>query len=72
MASATDDPDSAIEIDLEKQTITRGNKFRFEFDIDPFRKACLLNGLDDIGLTLEKNVHIDTFEEKRSKEQPWV
>lgn len=72
MASATDDPDGAIEIDLEKQTITRGNKFRFEFDIDPFRKHCLLNGLDDIGLTLEKNVHIDTFEEKRSKEQPWV
>ncbi|MEZ5813235.1 MAG: 3-isopropylmalate dehydratase small subunit [Alphaproteobacteria bacterium] len=72
MASATDDPDGAIEIDLERQTITRGNKFTFEFDIDPFRKHCLLNGLDDIGLTLEKNVHIDTFEEKRSKEQPWV
>ena len=72
MASATDDPDGEVEINLEKQTITRGNKFTFEFDIDPFRKHCLLNGLDDIGLTLEKKTHIDTFEEKRSKEQPWV
>ena len=70
--SAKTDPDGEIEIDLEKQTITRGNKFRFEFDIDPFRKHCLLNGLDDIGLTMEKSVHIDSFEEKRSKDQPWV
>ena len=72
MASATDDPDGEIEVDLEKQTITRGNKFIFEFEIDPFRKHCLLNGLDDIGLTLEKSAHIDTFEEKRKTEQPWV
>lgn len=72
MESALNDPDGEIEIDLEKQTITRGNKFTFEFEIDPFRKHCLLNGLDDIGLTLEKSVHIDTFEEKRTKDQPWV
>ncbi len=72
MQSAQENPDAEIEIDLEKQTITRGNKFSFEFDIDPFRKHCLLNGLDDIGLTLEKKTHIDTFEEKRSSQQPWV
>jgi len=72
MSSAKTDPDGEIEVDLEKQTITRGNKFTFEFDIDPFRKHCLMNGLDDIGLTLEKNVHIDTFEEKRASEQPWA
>lgn len=72
MASAKEDPDGEIEIDLEKQTITRGNKFTFEFDIDPFRKHCLLNGLDDIGLTMEKGVYIDTFEDKRKTEQPWV
>ena len=72
MQSAQENPDAQIEVDLEKQTITRGNKFSFEFEIDPFRKHCLLNGLDDIGLTLEKSTHIDTFEEKRSKEQPWV
>ena len=72
MASAKENPDALIEVDLEKQTITRGNEFSFEFEIDPFRKHCLLNGLDDIGLTLEKNVHIDAFEEKRNTEQPWV
>jgi len=72
MQSALEEPETAIEIDLDKQTITRGNKFSFDFDIDPFRKHCLLNGLDDIGLTLEKSTHIDTFEEKRSSEQSWV
>ncbi len=72
MKSAQEEPDVLVEIDLEKQTITRGNKFSFEFEIDPFRKHCLLNGLDDIGLTLEKGVHIDTFEEKRGAEQPWA
>ncbi len=72
MEAAKDEPDVLIKIDLEKQTITRGNKFSFSFDIDPFRKHCLLNGLDDIGLTLEKNTHIDAFEDKRSQEQPWA
>ncbi len=72
MASAKEDPEGAIEIDLEKQTITRGNKFTFNFEIDPFRKHCLMNGLDDIGLTMEKNVHIENFEAKRKTEQPWV
>ena len=72
MESAKNEPDAAIEIDLEKQTITRGNQFSFAFEIDPFRKHCLLNGLDDIGLTLEKSVHIDSFETKRKNEQPWV
>ncbi len=72
MESAKNDPDALIEIDLEKQTITRGNQFSFEFEIDPFRKHCLLNGLDDIGLTMEKGTFIDSFEDKRSQEQPWV
>ena len=72
MASAQEEPDAEIEVNLEKQTITRGNKFSCEFEIDPFRKHCLMNGLDDIGLTLEKSVHIDSFEEKRKSEQPWV
>ncbi|MGH1398992.1 MAG: 3-isopropylmalate dehydratase small subunit [Alphaproteobacteria bacterium] len=72
MASAKDNPDVIIEVDLDKQTITRGNEFSFEFEIDPFRKHCLINGLDDIGLTMEKNIHIDAFEEKRAGEQPWV
>ena len=72
MDSAKDNPDALIEVDLEKQTITRGNEFSFTFEIDPFRKHCLLNGLDDIGLTMEKNAHIDAFEEKRATEQAWV
>jgi 3-isopropylmalate/(R)-2-methylmalate dehydratase small subunit len=72
MTSATENPDADIEVDLEKQTITRGNQFSFEFDIDPFRKHCLLNGLDDIGLTLEKAGAIDNFEEKRKDTQGWV
>ena len=42
------------------------------FDIDPFRKQCLLEGLDDIGLTLEKGDEIDQFEVKRDQEQPWL
>lgn len=72
MQSAKDEPDAEITVDLEKQTVTRGNQFSFEFEIDPFRKHCLLNGLDDIGLTLEKNAEIDAFEEKRKTAQPWA
>ena len=72
MQSAQDEPEVLIEVDLEKQTVTRGNQFSFEFEIDPFRKHCLLNGLDDIGLTLEKSAHIDAFEEKRKTDQPWA
>ena len=49
-------------IDLEKQEITRPDGGMVQFDIDPFRKHCLLNGLDDIGLTLEKKPEIDDFE----------
>ncbi len=72
MKEAKDNPDATFEIDLEKQTITRGNKFSFDFDIDPFRKHCLLHGLDDIGLTLEKGSEISAFEEKRSADKPWL
>ena len=42
------------------------------FDIDPFRKHCLLNGLDDIGLTLKKSAHIEAFEQKSAVERPWL
>ena len=44
---------------------------QISFDIDPFRKKCLINGLDDIGLTLQKADKIDSFEKKRAKEAPW-
>ncbi|GJL84526.1 MAG: 3-isopropylmalate dehydratase small subunit [Micavibrio sp.] len=72
MKEAQENPDAFLEIDLEKQTITRGNKFSFSFDIDPFRKHCLMNGLDDIGLTMEKGNHINTYEEKLSIDKPWL
>ena len=72
MQEVQENPDATIEIDLEKQTVTRGNKFSFHFEIDPFRKHCLLNGLDDIGLTLEKSATIRSYEEKRHAEKPWL
>ena len=72
MAEAEENPSAPIEIDLEKQTVTRGNKFSFSFDIDPFRKHCLLNGLDDIGLTLEKSGAIAAFEESDKIKRNWL
>ena len=58
-------------VDLPSQTLTFGNK-KYKFEIDPFRKHCLLNGLDDIGLTLEKKTKIDSFESKQKQSQPWL
>jgi len=60
-----------IEVNLEKQTITAGNH-SFEFSVDSFRKHCLLNGLDDIGLTMEKLGDIDNFEQKQQQVTPWL
>ncbi|OFW87139.1 MAG: 3-isopropylmalate dehydratase small subunit [Alphaproteobacteria bacterium RIFCSPHIGHO2_12_FULL_45_9] len=60
-----------ITINLPDQKIVAGNTV-YDFDIDAFRKHCLINGLDDIGLTLEKETFISTYEENRSKERPWV
>lgn len=59
-------------IDLEKQVIIRGNLNQIKFDIDPFRKHCLLNGLDDIGLTMQKVDKIKAFELLRSSKTPWL
>ena len=61
-----------IEVDLEAQTITSSDGDIFSFEVDPFKKHCLLNGLDDIGLTLEKSSSIDAFEKKLEIEQPWL
>ena len=62
---------ATLTVDLEKQEIRGPDGGRIKFDIDPFRKHCLLNGLDDIGLTLEKAPAIDTFEEKLA-ERAWA
>jgi 3-isopropylmalate/(R)-2-methylmalate dehydratase small subunit len=63
---------AVISIDLEKQEIRGPDGGCLAFDIDPFRKHCLLNGLDDIGLTLERASAIDSFESKNRDAQPWL
>jgi 3-isopropylmalate/(R)-2-methylmalate dehydratase small subunit len=61
-----------LAIDLEQQTVTTPGGESFRFDIDPFRKRCILNGLDDIGLTLEHADEIRAFEDKHRRQQPWL
>lgn len=58
-------------VDLNDQKITLGND-SINFELDPFRKKCLLEGLDDIGLTLEKKDKIDAFEEQDKQTKPWL
>ena len=63
---------ATMTIDLPKQEIRGPDGGTVKFDIDPFRKHCLLNGLDDIGLTLEKAASIDAFEKKNTASQSWL
>lgn len=70
MQRATDYPDQPITIDLDKQEVRAGNLV-FAFSIDPFRRHCLLNGLDDIGLTLQHERDISSYEDTLKKSQPW-
>ncbi len=63
---------ATVTVDLENQTITGPDGGTITFDVDAFRKHCLLNGLDDIGLTLEKSASIDAFEAKAAQDRPWV
>jgi 3-isopropylmalate/(R)-2-methylmalate dehydratase small subunit len=63
---------AVISIDLEKQEIRGPDGGCITFDVDPFRKNCLLNGLDDVGLTLEKGTSIDAFEAQQRSGQPWL
>ena len=60
-----------ISIDLNEQKIIYGNN-EIKFDIDPFKKKCLLEGLDDIALSLEKSKQIDSFEKKLKENKPWI
>jgi 3-isopropylmalate/(R)-2-methylmalate dehydratase small subunit len=63
---------ATITVDLEKQEIRGPDGGAVKFEVDPFRKHCLLNGLDDIGLTLEHKGDIDSFEGKQRGAQPWL
>ncbi len=71
MARATEYPDQPITIDLEKQEVRAGN-LHFAFAIDPFRRHCLLNGLDDVGLTLQHDADIGSYEARLKQERPWA
>ena len=61
-----------VAIDLANQTVTGSNGKVFEFEIDPFRKHCLLSGLDEVGLTMERGVAIQTFEAGQREQLPWL
>lgn len=61
-----------LTVDLQNQVVTTPKREEFTFEIDSFRKQCLLNGLDDIGLTLQHAEKISQFEQKRRNEQPWL
>ncbi len=72
MDDASRGANAVVGIDLEKQEITGPDGGTIHFEIDPFRKHCLLNGLDDVGLTMEKAPKIDDYEAKRKHQQPWL
>ena len=61
-----------ITVDLARQVVVRPNGEEIHFEIDPFRKHLLLNGLDDIGQTLQHAPKIDTYEAARRQSQPWI
>ncbi|SEH26170.1 3-isopropylmalate dehydratase small subunit [Magnetospirillum fulvum] len=72
MDDANRGANAVVTVDLNKQVITGPDGGSISFEIDPFRKHCLLNGLDDIGLTLQRDAHIASFEEKRRVSYPWL
>ena len=61
-----------VTVALEAQEIRGPDGGVYRFEVDPFRKHCLLNGLDDVGLTLQKDAEIASFERRRATEQPWL
>ena len=63
---------ATMTIDLENQEIKGPDGGTIKFDVDSFRKHCLLNGLDDIGITLQKDKSIQSYEEKQNAERPWM
>ena len=72
MKDAEKGANSIIEVDLENQTIASSDGEVFSFEVDPFKKHCLLNGLDDIGLTMEKEDKITAYESKAAQIFPWA
>ena len=72
MADASDRENPVLTVDLEAREITRPNGATVRFEIDEFRRECLLDGLDDIGLTMQKVEMIDAFEKAQRERQPWL
>ena len=72
MEDAERGANATVTVDLETQTITGPDGGTIRFDVEPFRKHCLMNGLDDIGLTLEKAAAIDAFEAGAQTQRPWI
>ncbi|SFQ02581.1 3-isopropylmalate/(R)-2-methylmalate dehydratase small subunit [Roseivivax halotolerans] len=72
MKDAEKGENARMTVDLEAQEVTTSDGEVVRFEIDPFRKHCLLEGLDDIALTLEQAPAIDTFESRMAQERPWV
>ncbi|KZZ23459.1 3-isopropylmalate dehydratase [Sulfitobacter sp. HI0082] len=72
MKDAEKGSNARMTIVLEGQTVTTSDGEKFPFEVDAFKKHCLLNGLDDIGLTLEKGTAIDTYEDSLNQSRPWV
>ncbi|WP_127110703.1 3-isopropylmalate dehydratase small subunit [Pararhodobacter zhoushanensis] len=72
MDDATNGANARITVDLESQVVTASDGKTFPFEVDAFKKHCLMNGLDDIGLSLEKVSAIDAYEERAKLQYPWV
>ncbi len=72
MDDARKGANARITVDLESQTVTASDGTSFHFEVDAFKKHCLMNGLDDIGLTMEKASAIDSFEKKNATLRPWA
>ena len=72
MSDANKGANARMTVDLENQTVTTSDGQSFAFEVDAFKKHCLLNGLDDIGLTLEKVASIKTYEADMNAQRPWV
>jgi len=72
MDDASRGSNAVLTVDLESQTITGPDGGSISFEVDAHKKHCLLNGLDDIGLTMEKAANIDSYESKLADSRPWV
>ncbi|TDL81498.1 3-isopropylmalate dehydratase small subunit [Palleronia sediminis] len=72
MADAEKGANARMTVDLERQEITTSEGEVIAFEVDAFRKHCLMEGLDDIGLTMEKSAAIDSYESRAAQSRPWV